>query len=280
MTEMLHLEMPGGAIYAPDWQAVASLNKKIARLMGNVGTLKKDAVNTFHNYRYVSYEQVGAVVRAAMSELGLSFTFGIANADRTTAQTKNGTATNAVLELEVCIADGDTGAMRIMRWLGEGQDAQDKATAKALTSGIKYGLMRCLLASDQDSPDADADEDDHGTRPPSQAEPVTKSAAKPVTQPGPSPVLNVQINTHTDADRDNTRPEPDRPHWIKDSNVRARFWAWTNELGLTNAEVHAALGVEHVEQFAGGMADAKRAIEQWVVKQQSEPEPAPTAGGS
>jgi len=60
-------------------------------------------------------------------------------------------------------------------------------------------------------------------------------------------------------------PAPPEPqHWIDDPKVRARFWAWTGDLGLSNDEVHAALMVESVKDFGGTMAEAKSLIETWL----------------
>jgi hypothetical protein len=59
-------------------------------------------------------------------------------------------------------------------------------------------------------------------------------------------------------------PAPEPKHWIDDPNVRARFWAWTGDLGLSNDEVHAALMVESVKDFGGTMAEAKSLIETWL----------------
>lgn len=61
-------------------------------------------------------------------------------------------------------------------------------------------------------------------------------------------------------------PEPEpAAHWIDDPRVRARFWKWTSDtLGMTRDEVHEALGVEHVNQFAGTMQDAKETIGEWI----------------
>lgn len=81
-------------------------------------------------------------------------------------------------------------------------------------------------------------------------EAVTKSAQQPA-QPKTTPQQN------------GTRATP--THWIDDSNVRRRFWAWTRDtLGLTDDEVHTALGVEHVAEFTGSMQDARTIIEEWV----------------
>jgi len=54
------------------------------------------------------------------------------------------------------------------------------------------------------------------------------------------------------------------PHWITDPKVRARFWAWTKEQTLTDAQVHEALGVEHVSDYTGTMGEAKADIEQYI----------------
>ena len=66
--------------------------------------------------------------------------------------------------------------------------------------------------------------------------------------------------------------EPPKEHWIKNPKVRAAFWRWTSQdLALSDAQVHQALGVEHVEEFAGTMLEAKARIEAWVVAQQAQP---------
>lgn len=55
-----------------------------------------------------------------------------------------------------------------------------------------------------------------------------------------------------------------RPHWIDDDKVRARFWAWTNSISLTNEEVYEALGVEHIHDYTGTKDDARVAIEDYI----------------
>ena len=60
-------------------------------------------------------------------------------------------------------------------------------------------------------------------------------------------------------------PEEDRPmHWIDGEDSRKRFWAWAGGLGLSNAEVHAALGVESVKDFAGNKQAAVKAINAYI----------------
>jgi hypothetical protein len=74
---------------------------------------------------------------------------------------------------------------------------------------------------------------------------------------------------------DTTNGNGDKPkptHWIDSVDaqgrpIRNRFWAYTGELGLTNDQVHTALGVESVKDYQGSMADARKTIDAWVSEQ-------------
>jgi len=55
-------------------------------------------------------------------------------------------------------------------------------------------------------------------------------------------------------------PTSEKSHWIKDERVRGRFWAWTTKMALNDNEVHEALKVEHVRDYAGSMVEAKDQI--------------------
>lgn len=64
------------------------------------------------------------------------------------------------------------------------------------------------------------------------------------------------------------QPETPKAHWIDTPEVRSKFWAWTrNMLTLSDEQVHQALGVEHIHDYAGTMIEAKTAIENWVKAQ-------------
>jgi len=128
---------------------------------------------------------------------------------------------------DVTFADGETGAALTVTWIGEALDAQDKGMSKALTGAIKYGLMKTFLIS---TGDTDPDEGEPGG------------------------------NGHT------AQPASSA-HWIDDPKVRARFWAWTGKLTLTKEQVHKALGVKSVHDYAGTMDDARAAIEKWIKAQ-------------
>lgn len=77
---------------------------------------------------------------------------------------------------------------------------------------------------------------------------------------------------HEPTQKAESEPKDERVHWIdsKDAQgrpIRNRFWAYTGELGLTNDQVHTALGVESVKDYQGSMADARKTIDAWVSEQ-------------
>ena len=54
------------------------------------------------------------------------------------------------------------------------------------------------------------------------------------------------------------------PHWSEVPKTRSAFWARANERGLTQQDVHAALGVEHLRDFPGTLADAGARITAYI----------------
>lgn len=123
--------------------------KKMQALAKAVGTVKKDGRNTHFNYAFVSYEALAATVREALQDVGLAFFVS------TTDDVLDGEMTT--LHGSLSFMDSETGAILSVPWVGQGKDGQDKGASKALTSGLKYALMRLLLASERDEVDSDKD---------------------------------------------------------------------------------------------------------------------------
>ena len=65
-------------------------------------------------------------------------------------------------------------------------------------------------------------------------------------------------------------PEKIAPHWIDGEEVRKRFWAWTTSMALDSAEVHEALDVKHVREYAGFMREAKDQIIAYINRKAAE----------
>jgi hypothetical protein len=64
--------------------------------------------------------------------------------------------------------------------------------------------------------------------------------------------------------------------WTRDSTILRKFWRWANQdRALTEAEVHLALGVEHLAEFPGDKRAAVVAIEAYISKALAAQQPAP-----
>ena len=90
-----------------------------------------------------------------------------------------------------------------------------------------------------------------------------------VEQPTPKPAPPKPAPVQPPDDVFDSAPEvplDDAPqlHWIDNPATRRKFWAWTRDQGLSNVDVHAALGVEHVNDFDGDKAAAVEKINHWI----------------
>ena len=111
----------------------------------------------------------------------------------------------------------------------------------ALTYMKRYALAAMLGVA--------GDEDDDGN---------SATVKKAERKPRPEDSITVESVEEIQMD------EPAKLHWIDSPDTRKRFWAWTREQGLSSLDVHEALGVEHVEQFAGDKAAAVKQINHWI----------------
>ena len=72
--------------------------------------------------------------------------------------------------------------------------------------------------------------------------------------------------------------ERDKTHWIDNDRVRARFWSWVTQHDLSKNDVHKALSVAHVQDYAGTIEEAHSALlayyNQRVDAQATNPQPA------
>ena len=155
MTEQRIDYETGEIVAAPtptqDPTALASLFAKLSRAMGRLERLPKNGHNAHFNYDYVTDADVADAVRSALAVEGIAF---LANMRDVQSDGKR-----TVVQFEFTFADGESGATWTCHWQGEAMDSQDKGTAKAATSGLKYFLLKNFLLSTGDLLD-DADADD------------------------------------------------------------------------------------------------------------------------
>jgi hypothetical protein len=126
--------------------------------------------------------------------------------------------------------------------------------ARALTNGARWycpGVYFGAVYSGDEL--ADAPEPPAITVIPPEAKPVNMVDAAPEIPYTSNPESQAKIEAKIEAKA--TQPAP-LNDWIADPKKRAYFWAQTKELGFTNGQVHALLGVERMGQFRGSLDHA------------------------
>jgi len=202
MGEIIRIQLAGGEIIAATFEDIARLHAKISEASANIARIDKDSRNTFHNYDYTSYSALAAAANHAFAEHKLTFGVGVKTVSTGQFDDGDGKSKMALTTsyIEATLTDTETGATRIYYWVGitetgatriyywvgMGSDSQDKGAAKALTNGIKYGLMRSLLISDQDA-DPDDGEQQSQQQSRGQLQPQHGRAARRVPKFPPRP---------------------------------------------------------------------------------------------
>lgn len=60
------------------------------------------------------------------------------------------------------------------------------------------------------------------------------------------------------------QPTTSPRRWVEDDESLARFWAWTDGLGLTHKEVQEACGVRDIKEYKGDKSSAIRSIRAYI----------------
>jgi hypothetical protein len=133
-----------------------SLVKKLAEVTAAIGRVPKSGFNKFHNYHYAMEADVVEAVRGEYAKRNLVM-FPCVLSERTEMRaTKNGGQENLVtLLVGFTVIDGDSGEEQTFHVCGQGQDAGDKGTYKAMTGATKYALMKLHLLATGDDPEAE-----------------------------------------------------------------------------------------------------------------------------
>lgn len=184
----------GGFHVLGDAEQRGAIFGKMLDVMRLVEHMPKNG-NHPQGYKFVSEADAADVMRNALTEVNLALIVGQASSRTRTVEGGNRPQYVTESEFDVAFGDPDTGAMIATKFGGAGIDTQDKGNAKALTSGVKYGLMRTFLVVsgiDTDNPE-----------PASQA----RAASAPVPRPQrPAPTPNRDGEAEYEADDEDAAP--------------------------------------------------------------------------
>jgi hypothetical protein len=153
-----------------DTTAQARLYSKLIEVMGAVGYVKKTGRNTFHNYNYVTEEDLINEVRGHLASRNVMFLPSAGEITERGITTEKGKASCVTtVRVAYTFVDGDTGATHTCQWAGSGDDSADKGLYKAYTGSMKYFLMKAFMIPTGDDPERD-------TRPAAPPDPVIDAA--------------------------------------------------------------------------------------------------------
>ena len=160
--------------------------KKLVNVMEDCAHIVKNGINSFHNYKYATAEDVLQKVNESKKKKKI-ISIATPELQRFTDVTnlKGNTEHLATVNVEVQLIDSESGESVIITGVGSGQDAGDKAVMKAQTAAIKYAYMMSFCIATGDDPEADAKTDENSAGVPQNKNAAVKpkaaqTKAKPV----------------------------------------------------------------------------------------------------
>ena len=170
--------------------------KKLVNVMLECSHVAKNGVNSFHNYKYATAEDVLCKVNEALAKNKLASIVHPTLVSFDEVMTLKGNTEHlATISVQIQLIDGESGEAVDIYGLGSGQDAGDKAVMKAQTAAIKYAYMMSLCIATGDDPEADSHIDEVTT-----AEQQTKKAGSTISKPKKETVQQGAICTGCGAD--------------------------------------------------------------------------------
>ena len=132
------------ALNANERRLIAMLATRKLAVMACVKGMKKDGRNTFQSYDYVTDENVLHTMRGLFIDNGLAFSY---SSDKVLdVRDGGGKIGNVYTILITCtLTDCNTGYSETGHCVGSGADRGDKGVYKAITSAVKYYLLKNFL---------------------------------------------------------------------------------------------------------------------------------------
>ena len=139
----------------------AKIAKKLVVVMNECSHVAKNGINSFHNYKYATAEDVPQKVNESLTKNKLaSIVCPTLESMVDVTNLKGNTEHLATVTVQIHLIDSDSGESVDLFGIGSGQDAGDKAVMKAQTAAIKYAFMLSLCIATGDDPEAEGKTDE------------------------------------------------------------------------------------------------------------------------
>lgn len=136
-------------------EAAPNLFQRLNLVMRDVGVMPKTGKNQTQNYSFIEQSLMMAILRPLFVEHGIVILPEITSTEWNRPEGAKQTTARCQMQFTLANADNPTDTF-VCLWQGEGADMGDKGVNKAGTSGLKYFLMKLLMLSDKDDPEADS----------------------------------------------------------------------------------------------------------------------------
>ena len=139
----------------------SSIAKKLVKVMQECSFVPKNGTNSYHNYKYVTAEDVLSAVNKSLAKYGIAcIVIPTLESNIDVVNQKGNIEHLATVSVHIQLIDSESGEAVDLFGMGSGQDAADKAVMKAQTAAIKYAFMLSLCIATGDDPEADARTDE------------------------------------------------------------------------------------------------------------------------
>lgn len=138
--------------------------KKLVNAMIECGHIAKNGLNSYHQYKYATAEDVLLKVNTALTKNKIASVVIPEIASMVDVTNLKGNTEHLVtVNVQIKLIDSESGECVDLFGIGSGQDAGDKAVMKAQTAAIKYAYMMSLCIATGDDPEADTKTDENSS---------------------------------------------------------------------------------------------------------------------
>ena len=138
--------------------------KKLVNVMIECGHIAKNGLNSYHQSKYATAEDVLLKVNSALTKNKIASVVIPEIASMVDVINLKGNTEHLVtVNVQIKLIDSESGECVDLFGIGSGQDAGDKAVMKAQTAAIKYAYMMSLCIATGDDPEADTKTDENSS---------------------------------------------------------------------------------------------------------------------